>query len=289
MTGYGRGTAAAAGVKVEVELSSLNRKQFDVRVSLPRTLFSLEAPITAMLHEKLCRGCVTAVVKTKITALGRRRGIVVDEGAAAAWIRALRKTARRLKLADNFAGSSLLNLPEVLRYDDVGEEPQRVWRPLARALRAALRQLIAMKQREGAALQKDLERRLLMLRGIVREIKKLAPHVTRNYIAALRERLKALGISAEERDPQLLKEIVIFADRSDISEETVRLESHLQQAAKLLQDREPVGRALDFICQEMFREINTIGSKANDAQIAGLVVKFKTELESIREQVQNVE
>jgi len=289
MTGFGRGAAAAGGMKVEVDLSSVNRKQFDVRVSLPRSLIALEAPVNALVHARVARGAVTGVAKVTVTGAARRRGMVVDGDAAATYLRGLRRAARRMGLTDDLQASALLTMPEVLRYRDVGEDAGRVWRLLARALKAALNTLARMRQREGASLQKDIAARLGRLRRILEEIKGVAPDVARRYATALAERLKKARLGAEFDDAQLAREIALFADRCDISEEIVRLDSHFRQADHLLCARKPVGRTLDFLCQEMFREINTIGSKANDGGIARRVVEFKTDLEAVREQVQNVE
>ena len=289
MTGFGRGAAAAGGIKVEVELGAVNRKQFDVRVNLPRSLFALEAQVNALIHGAILRGSVGVVVKVGLTGAARRKGIGVDAGAAAAYVRALRQTAGQLGLRDDLTAASLLRMPEVLQYQDIGESASCVWAPLEKALRAALRGLLHMKRREGATLAKDIARRLARLTKTLDAVRLLAPQVAGRYAAALTARLKNAGIGMDVNEPQLVREIALFADRCDISEEIVRLDSHFKQAAQLLHAKEPVGRTLDFLCQEMFREINTIGSKGNDAAIARHVVQFKTELEAIREQVQNVE
>jgi uncharacterized protein (TIGR00255 family) len=289
MTGFGRGAASANGMKVEVELSSVNRRQFDVRISLPRGLFALEPQVNTLIHAAIARGAVTGTVKVTAAGETKRRGIAVDSDAAAAYLLALRRTARKLGLKDDFTAASLLAMPEVMQYQDVTENSAQVWRVLEKALKSAVKRLTVMRRREGATLDRDVARRIERLKTVLSEVKGLAPAAMQRYAEALTARLAKAGIGLDMNDPHLLKEIALFADRSDISEEVVRLESHLRQAAQLLASAEPVGRTLDFLCQEMFREINTIGSKANDAAIARCVVGFKTELECIREQVQNVE
>src|SRR5437764_5896181 len=171
---------------------------------------------------------------------------------------------------------------EMLNADDV-------WPAVERALRADLAELIKMRQREGKHLAKDLIHRLKAMRKWLKEIRALHPDVVKKYRTALLERIQKAGVPIEGDDERLIKEISFFADRSDISEELTRLESHLAQFAHHLRRNEPVGRTLEFITQEIFREVNTLGSKANDATISQRVVTLKAELEKIREQIQNLE
>lgn len=288
MTGFGRGEASAGGVKVEVELGSVNRKQFEVRLSLPRQISALESRVTSIVHDRIARGAITGAVK--ISASDAKRGRVqVDSAAAAAALQALRKAGHKLGLKDDLTLCTLLHLPDVVQFHDVAEDTERIWCLLARALSASLDGLLAMRRKEGRALEADTRKRFAALDKHLGVIRKLAPFAQQKYGEALRARLQKAHIPLPADDPQLLREIAIWADRSDISEEIVRLDSHLKHVEGMLQESKPVGRSLDFLCQEMFREINTIGSKANEAAISRQVVHFKTELESIREQVQNVE
>ena len=289
MTGYGAGEASAGGIKVEAELSSVNRKQFDVRMSLPRALVSLESRMREVVHGAVARGHVTGVVRIRLSSSTRAKGVAVDSTLAAAYIRDLRKAACELGLKDDLTARSLTYLQDVIQHEDVLEDTERIWRLTRKALKAALEHLAEMRKTEGSALGKDLKRRLKALRNRVATVKKLAPGVAERYRASLRRRLKAADVDLAGMDERLLKELALFADRSDISEEIVRLESHFAHAAKLMRSAKPAGRGLDFLCQEMFREINTIGSKASDKAISRHVIEFKTELESMREQVQNVE
>ena len=289
MTGFGRGEAAAGGLKVEVELSSVNRKQFDLRVSLPRALVALESRVQAAVHEAVARGSITAFIKVGLAEQVAGGAACVDTDAAGAYLKELRNAGKALGLADDLTLCSLLKLPGVLRVEAVPEDTGRVWPLLEKALKAALGELVAMRTEEGKALQADIVKRLGKLHVPCDQISGQAPKVAEQYAKKLRERLSKSGIDFNPEDPALLRELALFADRSDISEELVRLESHFAQALKLTGSRGPAGRALDFLCQEMFREINTIGSKANDAAISRRVIRFKSELESIREQVQNVE
>lgn len=289
MTGFGRGEASASGVKVEVELSSVNRKQFDARISLPRQYTVLESRIYELIHKSINRGHVHGAVKVSAVEQGRARRVIVDEEAAAAYVKSLRSASKKLGLQDDLSSRSLLSLPDVVRFAGIPEDPSKVWPMVRKALTAALRELHRMEKDEGAALEKDLVARLSNLRKLHARIERHAPAVLRRYRKALRERLKQAGVPVDGMTESLVQEIAVFADRSDISEEITRLGSHFDQADELVKSRQPVGRALDFLCQEMLREINTIGSKANDAKIAAAVVHFKTGLESVREQVQNIQ
>lgn len=289
MTGYGRGEATAGGVKIEVELSSVNRKQMDVSLSLPRSLGVLEPRIEEVIHKAVSRGRITGEVFVRLSSEARRRGVRVDADLARTYLRELRKTAKRAGLKDDFGGSLLLELPDVVRYEQPAEEADRLWPVLSRALSAALKNLLTMRAREGAALQRDLESRFGKLSTRTARIRTQAPQVAGRYREKLLARLKSAGFTMEASDERMLREIALFADKCDITEELTRLDSHVKQARKLMQSAEPTGRSLDFLAQEMFREVNTLGSKANDSGILKDVVALKAELERVREQVQNIE
>ena len=289
MTGYGRGEASARGIRVEVELSSVNRRQFDVRINLPRTLASLEARMHSVVHGVVSRGQVSGVVKITAAGAGRAAHAVVDDDLAGQFVRHLKRTARRLGVSPELTAGDLVRMPGVLSAEAQFDEPSRVWPLMRRALQEALRHLSAMRGREGAALQKDITKRLAALRRFREQIARRTPILVTQYRRQLLARLHEAGVAVAADDPQIIKDLAIFAERSDISEELVRLESHLDQADKLLTATKPVGRTIDFLCQEMFREINTVASKAPDAAISRHVIHFKAELEAVREQVQNVE
>ncbi len=289
MTGYGRGQAAGRGIRVEVELSAVNRKQLDVRVTLPRALLCVESRLVEEVQKRISRGQVTGSVLMEVSAALRKKSLRVDAGLAGAYVGELRKAARTLGLADDLKANVLLELPEVVAYRGVEQDADYVWPVLRQALAGALDRLTAMREREGKTLGNDLRARFGKLAVMRNRIRKEAPLVTRRYRQVLAGRLKEAGVALASNDAQFLKELALFADRCDISEELTRLESHLRQGVALLLSREPVGRTLDFLAQEMFREINTIGSKANEVRITREVIRFKTELERVREQVQNLE
>lgn len=290
MTGYGRGEASASGLKVEVELSSVNRKQLDVHINLPKTLAALESRVFELIHETIARGHVSGMVTVSASDRARRQGVWVDQVLVGAYVRELRKVARAHGLADNLSARDLLDMPEVLHYEYVERDIEKIWPVLQRAMRHALAGLVEMRGREGAALARDLRARLEKLQLVhLARIRRMAPQVAAKYRRTLQARLKRAGFQLGPSEQQLMKELALYAERCDITEEITRLGSHVTQAAQLLGSREPVGRTLDFLAQEMLREINTIGSKANDAVIVRDVIHFKTELERVREQVQNLE
>ena len=290
MTGRGTGAAAGRNARVEAELSSVNRKQLDVNVAVPRFLASFESRIQEMIRRALSRGRVSGEIRVTWTESSRAAGVRVDAGLARGQVAALRAAARQLDLPDDLQASALLALPEVVVFERTAADLEPLWPAVARALGAALAGLQAMRRQEGAALGRDLRARLKQLRKGMAGIRKRAPAVAEAYRAALLKRIgAALPGTDLADDERLLKEIALFADKTDITEELVRLDSHLDQAAGLLRTGGAVGRPLDFLVQEMGREINTIGAKANDAAVARRIVAIKTELERFREQVQNIE
>ncbi|MDD4872465.1 MAG: YicC family protein [Kiritimatiellae bacterium] len=289
MTGCGRGSAIGGGVRVDVELSSVNRKQFDAHVNLPKALLMLEPRVDDLIHKSISRGNVAGAVNVTVSGGALEQCISVASDTAKTYIRVLRKTARELGLKDDLTARCLVSLPGVIKYESMPGDSEKIWPLLNKALRLALTRLTSMRVKEGKSLQKDLLRRLSLLKRELEGIKTVAPVIARKYRDTLQERIEKAGINGGLNNEQLVKEVAIFADRSDISEEIVRLESHFMQVSSLMKSSAPVGRTLDFLCQEMFREINTIGSKANSEIISGSVVRFKAGLESVREQVQNVE
>lgn len=287
MTGFGRGVAHGHGVKVTVELGTVNRKQFDCHLNLPRSLASLEAKLHSLIHAAVARGHVKGGLE--VAGEGAAGGISVDEDRARHFVAVLRRLARRLELQDDLAASDLLQLPDLIRMQAHPADPLELWPLIEQATKQALASLNVMRRREGRALERDLRRRLAALRRISQSIRVRAPQVPLACRRTLTARLRGLTAPHAPDVAMLARELALFADRCDISEEITRLASHFEQAEKFLSDAEPCGRSMDFLCQEMFREINTTGAKANDAAISRLVVSFKTGLEAVREQVQNVE
>ncbi len=290
MTGYGRGECARDGFNVTVELSSVNRKQAEISVNLPRELEMLETRIREAILEKVSRGRVTARVTVHAGDGKSSARMHLNVPLAKAYAHELNKLAKELKLAGPVTLDQLVRAPGVFQTDEELAETENLWPAVDKALRAALTALVTMREREGAHLAKDLGARIGVMRKCVERVAKQAPASAERYRQQLIERIKSAGLPAPAaEDERLLKEVVFFADRSDITEELTRLQSHFKQFEDCARSKEPVGRTLDFLAQEMNREINTIGSKANDALISGEVVTLKAELEKFREQAMNVE
>ena len=288
MTGFGEGSATAAGIRVAVELSSVNRKQLDINVNLPRNYVTLDALVQGKVREAFSRGRVSGIIRVD-SADGTAGSVVVDETLAEQYVAGIRKVSAKLKLMDDLGAESLSRLPGVVTIEQNDMAADDVSEVLEAALEKALKGLAKLRTAEGRALEKDLRERLTLLESFVKEIRRLAPSVVVSYREKLFQRLEEAGLTDLASDERVVKEVALFADRCDISEELTRLKSHLAQTRSLLRSSEPVGRTLDFLCQELFREINTVGSKANEVEITRQVVAFKTELERIREQVQNIE
>jgi uncharacterized protein (TIGR00255 family) len=288
MTGYGRGEADYNGVKISVELNSVNRKQSDIVVNLPRDLAELEPRVRQSINECISRGR-TNVVISHHNGSGAIRKLALDTELARSYHEAMRAMQRELNAPGEITIGTILQAPGVMRVPEEALKADEVWPVIERALRAALTELLKMREREGKHLAKDLIHRLKAMRKRLKEIRALHPDVVKKYRATLLDRIQKAGLTIGSDDERLVKEVSFFADRSDISEELTRLESHLAQFAHHLRKNEPVGRTLEFITQEIFRELNTIGAKANDAVISQHVVACKAELEKIREQIQNLE
>jgi uncharacterized protein (TIGR00255 family) len=287
MTGYGRGTATFDGRQVAVELSSVNRKQAEISLSLPRALLELEPRMRDEINAHISRGRLTVAVG--LHAKGGTKGGAINTAAAKSYRDQLEALRKSLKLSGEITLDQVLRGPGVLDSETVEIETDEAWPALKKALNAALEQFVKMRQKEGEALAVDLRKRVLAIQKNVKTVGVLAPKVMEHHRGSLMERAAKAGLEIEGSDERLLKEIVFFADRSDISEELTRLRSHLDQFFGQLSKDEPVGRTLDFLLQEMFRETNTIGNKANFLAISQLIVGMKTELEKLREQVQNIE
>lgn len=288
MTGFGRGEAATSEWKVEVELSGVNRKQLDVSVSLPATLSELEGEVRRLVSDAISRGRVGGKVTLSHTG-GTSSHLVFDEALAQQYIAAAKALSEQGGIETRLTAADLFRAPGLFRIEESNADPDDLREPLLSAIREAIAGLTAMQENEGAHLRADLFSRLETIMAEVDVIREQAPLVPASHRQNLLNRLREAGLELDLNDERILREIAIYAERSDITEEITRLESHVAQFRSYLESREPVGRSLDFLCQEFNRELNTIGSKANHAGIAQRIVNSKTELEKIREQVQNVQ
>ncbi|HOX01595.1 MAG TPA: YicC family protein [Candidatus Paceibacterota bacterium] len=290
MTGYGRGECSQDGSKITVELSSVNRKQSEIVLTLPRELDPLEPQVRDEISRWMARGRLTARVALQESQRRSLARVRLNSALACEYARQFRALADRIHIPPTPTLETILRSPGVLEIDAAACPAAGYWPMLRKALRQALADMAAMRAREGAHLSRDLGRRMAGIRKAIARIRRLAPRSIRRYRRQLADRLRQAGLKAIRMDdPRLQQEIVLWADRTDIAEELTRLESHCQQYAHTLPSREPVGRTLDFLAQEMNREVNTIGSKANDAAISREVILLKAELERFREQAQNIE
>ena len=288
MTGYGRGEIDHDGAKFSVELHSVNRKQSDIVVNLPRELAELESRIRQTINEKVSRGRTNVLVAYHYGANGTRK-LALDTALARSYHEAMRALQKELGAPGEITIGTILQAPGVMRISEESLNVDEAWPAIERALATALAELIKMREREGKHLAKDLIQRLKLIRKEIKQIRALYPDVVKKYRAALLDRIQKAGLEISTSDERLVKEVTFFADHADISEELTRLESHLAQFAHHLRKNEPVGRKLEFITQEIFRELNTLGAKSNDADISQHAVASKAELEKIREQIQNLE
>ena len=288
MTGFGRGIAVSDGIQLTVEISAVNsRKQIEMRVSMPRELALLEPDIRSFVQRRLSRGTLTVSVSYRsVDASSSNAGVPVDFGLASLAYRTLKDFAEAEGAPAPTVGDVLL-IPGVLKSSDSSIESLRPL--LDSALEQALDSLDAMRCKEGEALKQDLTARgQAMLTGVER-IVALEKGAALAMKERLLERIRALQIDIGPDDERLAKEVAFLVDRSDITEEMVRLKSHLAQYAQLMEETADVGRKLDFLCQELNREVNTLGSKCSETSISDEALALKIELSKIREQILNVE
>lgn len=288
MTGFGRAEHAGPEIIARVEIASVNRKQADIHFSLPRELSALEGDLKKMVLTAVSRGRVNVSINLEHRG-SRDSGIAVNTDRAKALDEAFQEISKHLDRTVQLEAADFLRVPDVISFENSGWDPEQATAAIKPALTSALENLITMRTAEGADLKADLITRLTFLEEQATTIAEATPKVVNRQRELLHTRLRDAQIDLDLNDERLLKEIALFAERCDISEEATRLTSHLNRFHEYLDSNESVGRSLDFLCQEINREFNTIGSKANNADIGQNVVSAKTELEKIREQVQNIE
>lgn len=288
MTGFGRGEAASQFGRIVVEMKAVNHRFSEVVCRMPRQFNALEEQVRKLVQGKVSRGRIDLFVSWDAAA--QARGVKVDKELAMAYYNSLKELAEEIGSNSELTLDTLAKLPDVLKVGEGEVTAEQLWPLLQSAALQAVTNLIAMRQREGDALADELHARLVTIEALGESVAERAPQVVEDYRNRLTRRLDELLPQGHTVDPQrLAQEVAIFADRSDVAEELQRLASHIAQFRQTLQENEAVGRKLDFLVQELGREVNTIGSKANDAAITNQVVTAKAELEKIREQVQNIE
>ncbi len=289
MTGYGRAEAQTASGRFTVEMRSVNHRFGEVLVRLPRDLAPLEDRVRAVVQTRVLRGRVEVTVIREDRAT-RTKTVRADVDLATAYAQALKELAGVLRVREGMTLAQVAALPDVIRVEETKEDLDTLWPQLAAALEEATTDLVEMREAEGRRLAEDLETRLLHVEELARGVEARSRGAVGEFVTRLRERIAALLGEVPVDENRLAAEVAIFAERSDVSEEVTRLRSHVAQFRQDLRDAEgAVGRRLEFVLQEMGREVNTTGAKANDLEITRAVISMKGELESMREQIQNVE
>jgi len=289
MTGFGRAEVSKAGISAMVEVRSVNSRFLEVGTRLPRSLAQREKDVKDVVRARLNRGSLNVTVKVEKN-LNGTAPLKVNTSAAKSYFRLLNDLRKAVKLKEKVKLEHLLNFSEVL---EAGEEPgsdEQEWRVVEEALQEALKQLDEMRRKEGQELSKDLEQRVRWMDETINQIEKMSAERVPQEKKRLQERVIQLLADKSVIDQNRLElEVALLADKLDVTEECVRYRSHNKFFLEALKGKESAGRKLNFLVQEMNREANTIGSKANEAALAHIVVKLKEELEKIREQLQNLE
>ncbi|HBV96535.1 MAG: hypothetical protein JL50_16865 [Peptococcaceae bacterium BICA1-7] len=288
MTGFGRGEAIGQGKKFTVELKSVNHRFSEVVLRMPKQIFSLEEKSRRIILERVTRGRVDGYISVEQFS-ERIPTVKVDKALASSYYKAMGELLEELEIADSVKADHIFHLPGVISVEEPSEDAMEWWPVLQEAIRLAVDGLMEMRESEGKRLKDDLLSRLGRIMKMTSEVEARSPLVVEEYRERLTQRLSDWLAESTLDMNRVMAEVVLFSEKSSISEEIVRLYSHVVQASESLGGTEPVGRKLDFILQEMNREINTIASKSSDIQISSYVVEIKSELEKIREQVQNLE
>ena len=291
MTGFGRGEYHDSDHRFTVEIRAVNHRFNDIILKIPKTLGGLEDRVRKSIAGTLARGRIDVVV-TADDFMERSRIIRVDKGLAGGYYQAVKDVADACGLdIRTVSPYDIAKFPDVLKVEETSEDLEVLWPKLSEAIDQALGNLMAMRTAEGESLYRDLTARIERIRDLGAAIAVRAPAIVDEYREKLRERCREIlsEVNAAPDEGRLLQEVAIMADRTNITEELVRLESHLDQFGAAMRGENAVGRKLDFILQELNRETNTIGSKANDMSTSGLMVELKSEIEKVREQIQNIE
>jgi uncharacterized protein (TIGR00255 family) len=288
MTGYGAAKGGSGALEISIELKSVNNRYLDCSVKIPRAYMAAEEPLKAIVARHISRG--KADVFVSVDASGAQDAVVrVNKPAAAGYLAALRGLAEEYGLSAEVSAMELTRFPDVLQVEKRETGTEELYADLAAALEDALRGFDGMRAREGERLFEDVTARLAELERLAARAAARSPETVAEYRARLSARMAEVLQNTELDESRILTEAAIFADKIAVNEELVRIDSHLGQIRAALDSGEPVGRRLDFLVQELNREANTLGSKCSDAELAGIVVDMKAEIEKIREQAQNIE
>ncbi|MBQ8107494.1 MAG: YicC family protein [Ruminococcus sp.] len=291
MTGFGREHVVTDGREIIVEIRSVNHRYYEFNSRTPRAYGYLDEKLKGFLKSGISRGKVEVSVSI-YNQEGTDAEIELNKPVALGYVKALRDSAEELGLQDDLSLSNIMRLPDVFTVVKKTEDEEVIWNQVKQVAQSALDRFVEMRTIEGEKMYEDISGRLDMIEETVGRIEKHQPSVAEGYKQRLYEKIRETleAVNDDKIDQQrVLTEVAIFADKVAIDEETVRLRSHISQFRELIKSDEPVGRKLDFLVQEVNREVNTIGSKANDLTITKMVVDLKAEIEKIREQIQNIE
>jgi len=288
MTGFGRGNCEKDGKSFTIEIKSVNHRYFETNIRMPRVLIAFEDKIRKIIGEKVKRGKLDVFV-TQGNYEKEDAYANLNEKLAESYMECFRVLKDKYNLQGDISVSQIARLPEVITLKQKEEDISETFEQIEQSLNEALEALLFMREREGEKLLEDVISKCDLINGLVQKVKERSPFVFYEYKSKLTQRLNALHKEVEFDENRVAMEVAIFADKAGIDEEIVRLNSHIQQMRETLILDEPIGRKLDFIIQEMNRETNTIASKANDLEILNTVINMKSEIEKIREQIQNIE
>ena len=288
MTGYGRCERIIGTKKITAELKSVNHRFSDYNIKVPRQYGFLEDRVRQFISKEVARGKIDVYVS--IESCGEAdKTVTVNKELAGNYVEILRDLCETFLLKDDISVSTIASFTDIFRAEPKRDDEEEIWTAVSEVLTDAVSSFISMRAREGERIEGDLRERVTYMKSLANEIDKLSPMAVQVYKDKLYQKIKEVIDEREPDDARILTEVAIFADKVAVNEETVRLASHYDEFFSILDSNEPAGRKLDFLIQEINREVNTIGSKASDLEIAKLVVTLKGEIEKLREQIQNIE
>lgn len=288
MTGYGRNEAIIGTKKITVEIKSVNHRFSDYNIKVPRTYGFLEDKVRVKVGEAIARGKVDIYIS--IESVGEAdKVITINKELAENYITALRDLCDTFEIKNDISVNTIIHFNDIFRAEPKRDDEDELWSDVLKVLTPAIDAFLAMRKREGERIEKDLCARIKYMESLSKKIDEISPKTVDEYKKKLYSKIQELLGEREIDDARILTEVAIFADKVAVNEETVRLSSHYNEFYEIISSGEPAGRKLDFLIQEINREVNTIGSKASDIEIAKLVVTLKGEIEKLREQIQNIE
>lgn len=288
MTGFGTGDAETADFKVHIEVKAVNQRFLETNYHMPYSMNMFENQLTKKIKEYASRGKLDINIRFQ-DLRDKAVTVKVDKGLVAAYGQALQEISSQLELSAPVTAAQIASYPDVLKLNEENADLEAAQPVLMQAMEQALESFVAMREAEGQNIQRDLLARIGTLENFVGELEKLAPEIVAAYRQRLENLLREYLAKEDIEESRIIQEVALFTDKVNYTEETVRLRSHFDQFRQIITAGEPVGRKLDFLIQEMNREINTVASKANSAGAAQFVVDVKSEIEKIREQIQNIE